>query len=270
MVGGRHGYTKRGKCCTWKLSLSSHSGMLNTGIYNNLAKPYNMTVFSASGGGDGTYPSALLLPGTTRIYKEQSIMDEGTKAAVAAVIAEMSKSETSVLLYSADYSYQISEAANSDNHESWNIRAEESGETLGVYKPLFDALDEMSQLIGNRKFILIGGVPSSSKYQTLRCIAQLKWFSIPSLCSKEQSRFDNKATLAINDALRSFLAGRKNVFYIDPYDVLCDENICRNTDNDGNPLYSDAKHLSKVGSDYFVERIRDQLLDIIGVKAVTR
>lgn len=59
----------------------SHAGMLDEGIVSKIAKPYQLTVFTASGGGAGKYLSASLLPGLTRLDKEQKTYDEQAQLA---------------------------------------------------------------------------------------------------------------------------------------------------------------------------------------------
>ena len=36
--------------------------------------------------------------------------------------------------------------------------------------------------------------------------------------------------------------------FLDPYDVFCEENTCRNIDEYNRLIYSDANHLSRYGS----------------------
>jgi hypothetical protein len=47
----------------------------------------------------------------------------------------------------------------------------------------------------------------------------------------------------------------KNVTIINSLDVFCPDNKCLITDNNGNLLYSDWNHLSKIGSDFQAEKL---------------
>lgn len=244
----------------------SHSGMLDTGIINKIAKPFDLTVFSSSGGGGGKYISAFLLPGTTKVDNPQEMFDEQSQKAAAEVIGKISESDNSILLYSASYVGQIMRsAANIDDHQPWGIVPGKNGDNLDVYRPLIDALERMRLAVDGRKFVLVGNFPGSSKYQVIRCVAQIKWFPT-SACLPEQPREDNQAALEVNRALRAFAEQHENVYFIDPYDVFCDEKLCLNADDAGNPFYSDTSHLSKVGSDFFVEKIKDRILEYVGIR----
>lgn len=244
----------------------SHSGMLDTGVINKIAKPYDLTVFSSSGGGGGKYISAFLLPGTTKVGTPQEMFDEHSQKAAAEVIGKISESEKSILLYSASYADQIMRsAANIDDHQPWSIVPGKNGDNFDVYQPLIDALERMRLAIDGRKFVLVGNFPGSSKYQVIRCVAQLKWFP-SSLCLPEQPRGDNPAALEVNRALKAFADQHENVIFIDPYDVFCDDEFCQNADANGNPFYSDTAHLSKIGSDFFAEKIKDRILEAVGIR----
>jgi hypothetical protein len=50
--------------------------------------------------------------------------------------------------------------------------------------------------------------------------------------------------------------------FINPFDILCDETRCRNFDDTGQSVYSDADHLSIWGSSYVVMQIRDTLMPL--------
>ena len=51
----------------------------------------------------------------------------------------------------------------------------------------------------------------------------------------------------INQMLAEYARSRFNVIFIDPYDILCGEQLCQ-TMQAGRFLYSDGTHLSRDGS----------------------
>jgi hypothetical protein len=61
------------------------------------------------------------------------------------------------------------------------------------------------------------------------------------------------------DHLMSIRASALNVEYISFFDLLCKGNVCRHTDDDGGPLSFDMGHLTKSGSTYVAERLREML-----------
>jgi hypothetical protein len=62
------------------------------------------------------------------------------------------------------------------------------------------------------------------------------------------------------DHLMLIRASELNVKYISFFDLLCKGNVCRHTDDDGRPLSFDTGHLTKVGSIYVAERLREMLV----------
>ncbi|MCI3205730.1 MULTISPECIES: acyltransferase family protein [Pandoraea] len=245
----------------------SHAGMLFTGMVNELAKPFDLTVFSATGGGGGKFDSALLLPGTTRLAENQPSFDASTRNANAEVLQQLARSSSSVFIYSAAYTGQLPEAADLVTHKAWDIRPDRDLES-SKYAPFVAALERMRIALDGRKFIIVGDVPGSSKYRVLSCIAHLKWFPRP-LCLPEQSRLEHQAALNVNKVLRAYAETHRGVFFIDPYDAFCNETTCRNVDSDGMPLYSDIHHLTQAGSELLFARISDHIMRIIGKQSVS-
>ena len=53
------------------------------------------------------------------------------------------------------------------------------------------------------------------------------------------------------------------IYFIDPFKILCsDDDYCYQIIED-NFIYSDLSHLSKFGSNYFISKINDELMDVI-------
>ncbi|AJC22645.1 acyltransferase family protein [Pandoraea pulmonicola] len=239
----------------------SHSGMLDTGVVREIAVPLGLTVFTASGGSAGKYESSLLLPGTTRIDKNQASFDLSSRNANVEAIRQLERSPNSVLMYSAFYRGQLPIAGDLLTHRPWNINPEKSGNE-DDYQPFVAALERLRQSLDGRQFVIIGDFPGSSKYFAPQCVAQLRWFHTDA-CKAEQPRFDNIAAINVNRVIRKYAATHRNVHFIDPYDVFCDEKRCRNLDPSGAPLYSDGKHLSKSGSILFFDMTRSRLRRIL-------
>jgi len=248
----------------------SHSGMLDTGVVNQIAQPYEFTVYTVSGGGAGKYETSFLLPGTTLLRNPQKLYDQSSRDATLDVVEKIASEEQSLLMYSAAYSAQIVFSADLNDHKPWGISPGEHDGSYEAYRPFIEALDRMKEKLGGRKFLLIGDFPGASKYQLHLCAFKMKWFPPNPSCLAEQSRLDNKAAIEINDVLQRYAKENEGVYFINPYDVLCNEATCRNLDDNGYPLYSDSTHLSKVGSDYFMSLIRDQVLEIMGLRSTTQ
>ncbi|CAM5785169.1 hypothetical protein CCAE64S_01510 [Castellaniella caeni] len=240
----------------------SHSGMLDAGIVTQIAKPYDLSVFTVSGGGAGKYYSSLLLPGSTRLTKDQDAADRSSLDAVPEMLRELEKSSNSILIYSASYIYQIPDSGDLYTKKSWGINIATASE-FAAYAPFIEALDRLRILIGNHALVIIGDVPGSPSYSGMRCLAPLRWFS-ENGCRQSQLRQDNKAALRVNRILKLYAEAHQNVYFVDPYDALCDRVVCMNVAPNGEPLYSDGSHLSIVGSNYVIGKLRKRLIGILG------
>jgi hypothetical protein len=69
--------------------------------------------------------------------------------------------------------------------------------------------------------------------------------------------------VANNNELRRFAETTNAYLFIDPFDYLCDEVRCRNTDDQERLIYSDVSHLSIHGSQFMIESIEKRLLELL-------
>ncbi|QIW09341.1 acyltransferase family protein [Francisella sp. LA112445] len=239
----------------------SHSGMLDTGIVDEIAKPNNLTVFTVSGGGAGKYASSLLLPGITRINANQELFDRSAKTGYKEAISQLLKSKNSILIYSASYSYQLNIAGYLKNHKSLNINTS-SMTSYKDYKPFTNSLDKLLKLMDGHKLIIIGDVPGASKFNVMNCITKLKWFNSDN-CLPTQKENLSIAAINVNKILKEYASKHKNVYFINPFSTFCKDDYCKNLDINGTPFYSDGHHLSKTGSIYFISHVENQIINII-------
>ncbi|WP_409333418.1 SGNH hydrolase domain-containing protein [Aliarcobacter butzleri] len=64
---------------------------------------------------------------------------------------------------------------------------------------------------------------------------------------------------------KASLESEKFIF-LNPSDILCKDNICRNLDKRKYLIYSDSSHLSKYGSIEVIEGFKSEILEIINKK----
>ncbi|PWY54516.1 hypothetical protein DGG96_16655 [Legionella qingyii] len=239
----------------------SHAGMLDEGIVDKLAKPHQLTVFTSSGGGAGKYASSLLIPGITRLDKEQKLYDDSAKFAYKEALKVLNATqEPNILILSAHWGEQINMAGFLKNHQSLNINTS-SMTSYNDYKPFLNALDKLVKLLGTKKLIIIGDVPGSI-YDPINCLGSLKWFK-RSDCSFIDNENRNQAALNVNRVLARYASERNNVYFLNPYDVFCKKGYCTSGDTLGRPYYSDGSHLSKIGSKFLVGQLQHKILDIL-------
>ncbi len=239
----------------------SHVGMLDEGMVHEIAQPFQLTVFTVSGGGAGKYASSLLIPGITRLDKNQKLYDASARVAYKEALSRIhATNEQSVLMLSAFWSMQLDKAAYLKDHRSLNINTS-SMTSYQDFKPLFTALDKLLNLLGNKKLLIIGDVPGS-QYRPMDCWGGLKWFKQTN-CSLLEDESLNKAALHVNKVLAFYASQKKNVYFLNPYEVFCKKGLCRTADSLVQPYYSDGTHLSKEGSKFLMSHFKDKILDIL-------
>jgi peptidoglycan/LPS O-acetylase OafA/YrhL len=237
----------------------SHAGMLDEGILHKIAFPDQITFFTASGGGAGKYASSLLLPGITRIDKEQQLFDDSARKAYKEALSHLH--EQGVLILSSSWSAQLNIAGVLKNHHSLNINTALMSSYM-EYQPLFKSIDKLNQLLGKRKLIIIGDVPGS-QFKPILCLDNLRWFPQPTTCSLADSQGLNKGALNVNKALAMYASKRANVYFLNPYDIFCKNGICKSVDPSGRPYYSDGAHLSKLGSKFLIGNLKKDIMSIL-------
>lgn len=243
----------------------SHSGMLDTGMVEEIGKPNNMTIFTVSGGGAGSYYSSLLLPGITRITPAQEAADKAAETGYIKVSDELKNQKNSILMYTASYSSQINIAGYLDTHKKLGINTS-TMDKYEQYKPFIKGLERLQNAIGNHKLILIGDVPGASKFNVMNCITKLKWFDSNGQCLTSQKEDISVGAIHVNKILKEYAEKHENVYFINPYNTFCKDGYCKNVDNNGTPFYSDGGHLSKTGSKYFISHVKNQILKVINRK----
>lgn len=235
----------------------SHAGMLDEGMVRDIAAPLGLTVFTASGGGAGKYASSLLIPGITRLDKNQKMYDQSAKSAFKEALNVLKASDQSILIISASWAKQLDAAGFIKNHQPLNINASLMS-TYADYKPLTSALDNLVSRLGDRKLILIGDVPGS-RFNPINCLGRLKWFK-RSDCTSTDDAHLNKGALNVNRILALYASQKSNVYFLNPYTVFCHHGYCQSGDQQGHPYYSDGSHLSKLGSRFLMSHFKDDIL----------
>lgn len=130
------------------------------------------------------------------------------------------------------------------------------------YEPLIKSLNELVKLMDGHKLIIIGDVPGASELNVMECLTKLKWFNSRK-CLAVQKEGLNVAAINVNKVLEKYASKHKNVYFINPYNTFCKNNYCKNLDKKGDPLYADGRHLSKVGSIYFINSTKSQIVNIL-------
>lgn len=231
----------------------SHGSHYLEGIYKVIAKPYNLNLYSSSG------TSCITLPNFTRITvgndwdkicveqlnKGLQYLDQGNK--------------NSILIVSASWISQMSKADLLDeNGKRRNVNVNKED----IVKSIF----ELKKIIGEKKLIIIGQVPGANN--NLYDI-----FTRPNPILTNNKELEKFFTSNLKEEIKEFnsylekasLETEKFIF-LNPSDILCKDNICRNLDKRKYLIYSDSSHLSKYGSIELIEGFKSEILEIINKK----
>ncbi len=125
----------------------------------------------------------------------------------------------------------------------------------------FDAIHER---IGKENTLAIIGAPpgSGSQVGLASCVDRPGY--LPLTCAKHLELDEQKGNaFAVNRKLADYAKSRKNVVFIDPYTVLCQDGRCQSLLERKQFLYSDGTHLSKQGSAYVIQGLWPQLKTIL-------
>ncbi|MBK2092376.1 acyltransferase family protein [Francisella philomiragia] len=249
----------------------SHSGMLETGIVDEIAKPYNLSVYGISGGHgvrpDSSiqkYTSSLLLPGISAAGSTiwpAAWNDKSTIEASIDLQKHINGNDDSILIYSVSYP-TINASVFLSNHKSLDIDINTMDKYV-QYKPFTKALDRLKDIIGKHNLILIGQTPGSQTFIPTSCMSRLKWFHPKNTCKAFQDKNVYQGGININKILKEYASKHEGVYFINPYDTFCKGGMCQNLDKNGTPFYSDGNHLSKTGSIFFIKNIKNELLRIM-------
>lgn len=231
----------------------SHGGHYLEGIYKVIAKPYNLNLYNSSG------TSCITLPNFTRITegndwdkvcprqlnKGLQYLDQGNK--------------NSILIVSAAWISQMSRADLLDENGK---RKNVSVNREDILKAIF----ELKKIIGEKELIIIGQVPGADNnlYDV---------FTRPNPVFGDNKELEKNFTSNLKEEIKEFnsylekasLESEKFIF-LNPSDILCKDNICRNLDKTKYLIYSDSSHLSKYGSIEVIEGFKSKILEIINKK----
>ena len=118
----------------------------------------------------------------------------------------------------------------------------------------------------NSRIYLIGQTYTSSKTAISDCIyAQESSNFVTKLLfashkCKTFIKINLKDVSFVDKKLQQIASKRSNLFFIDPKNVLCKEDMCKLTVN-GNPIFSDDNHLSTYGADFVGNYLLENILN---------
>lgn len=222
----------------------SHSAHYAYGLHEILYKKFNKNIYV------GGF-SCLHLPNITRIDYVSLCIEYTNK--MLEYIKDLP--ETSIIIISNSWNGQISNARYFDKEN--NI----------IDKKLLitDIVREIINLsnITKAKLVVIGNVPTAGLnlydiFTRPRPLMFNNFNPIDYLYREKDS-----ALVSINRELKRFSEETGKFTFIDPFEILCNDNKCRNIDHNNRLIYSDNAHLSKYGSYFIIDSIQNELLELL-------
>jgi hypothetical protein len=230
----------------------SHGRHYAEGLNKVIAEPYGYNLNIAAG------TSCFHLPDFTRTTKGQdwdSLCLDGLTKAISYI--HSSKTFPLVVL-SHSWNTQMTRA-DKLNVEGERIRAKITAEDL------VSGILDFKTLIGDAKLVVIGNVPRSgvNLYDifTRPRLLMLDNYKPEKYLYSFRSREPKLAET--NKILQRGALETGKYIFIDPFEYLCDELRCRNTDDSNRLIYSDATHLSTFGSIFLIKNIEGALVNIL-------
>ncbi|MFX4212092.1 acyltransferase family protein [Aliarcobacter butzleri] len=248
---GGEGYPYTGAVNTTKPSDivvigDSHGRHYLEGIYKEIALPYNLNLYSSSG------TSCIMLPNFTRITEGKD-WDKLCSDALKKGLEFLKQSDNNILLLSASWVSQMQSADILDergNSQHKTITKEDIGK--GIL--------ELKEIIGSKTLIVIGQVPGVEKnLYDIFTRPNPVFFKID--YSEYLTTHARTDFVEFNQYFKKLSNSTNKFIFLDPFDVLCQNSICKNTDDKKRLIYSDTNHLSKYGSIEVINRFKKLILN---------
>jgi peptidoglycan/LPS O-acetylase OafA/YrhL len=217
----------------------SHGKHYAEGLWQVVAKRHDLALYVSAG------TSCFHLPGFTRITPGQD-WDRACRDALERALSYIDTGKTPIVVVSHSWLSQASRGALLDSHGKRTGVAVDAGDIVA-------GILALKSRIGNSPLVVIGEVPRSGEnlYDVLTrprppfmpAADPLRY--LVTRADPERRKF--------NSQLRNAADRTGRFIFLDPYDLLCDRDACRNTSRDNHLVYSDNGHLSKYGSVELIE-----------------
>lgn len=222
----------------------SHGKHYSEGLYKIITKPTHKVLHITAGF------SCFYLPNFTRISTDLDY-DKLCPYHFKRSIDTIKNGNNPIVILAESWENQLSLAALLDDN----------GKRLSKQPTIEDVIEgilALKKMIGDSKLIVIGQVPTTNNTLLYDILSRPRadyskivnddnlYYSIP-----ETKRME------INLKLRNASKESGLFYFIDPFEIFCEDGKCRNFTPDGDLIYSDTHHLSKAGSLYFFHKSKN-------------
>jgi len=255
MYGGRgdhgryHGFIEtKNKKADIVLIGDSHGRHYAEGLYKILVKENNLSLYVSG------CATSIYLPGFIRTASVGDI--KWSKKALAKDIPYIKNGNIPLVILSESWLSQMSIADLIDNNGTRkNKKITEQDIIDGIYK--------LKALIGDSTLVVIGNVPGA-KYNLYDVFSRPRPLIFSSFNPNQYItvKADPKK-IKFNTKLKAAAEKSGKFIFLDPHDILCENNMCKNLDDQNRLIYSDAAHLSKYGSIAVIKGFLPKLKELL-------
>lgn len=171
------------------------------------------------------------------------------------LINEMPNDKNTIVILSHSWVSQL-KIAGIKNSENKLIRKD-----IGI-EEIKKGIIEFKNLIGDRQLVVIGQVPTTNKEILYDIFTRPRFFVKMKNIEEYLLMELNEEYKQFNDNIYKYSLDTGVFIFLNPCDVLCENNLCITTVNN-KLMYSDITHLSTYGSIYLIEKFKNRLFKII-------
>lgn len=230
----------------------SHARHYMEGLYKVLAEPNSLSLYNSSG------TSCIMLPFFTRTTEGHN-WDEMCPQSLNNGLKYLQQGDqNSILIISESWVSQMSLADLLDKQGNRrNIKV--------TAKEVSDGILELKSKIGDRTLVVIGQVPGA-EHNLYDIFTRPRPIFFGNDTDKYLTSVPSKDFVEFNSHLKKIAMKTNKFIFLDPFDILCKNDVCRNLDGQKHLIYSDAYHLSKYGSIEVIKGFVPEFEKILGRK----
>ncbi len=229
----------------------SHGLHYAKGLEDVLLKEKSISFYTSS------LNSFLYLPNFTRTTQGKDWDSLTTKdfEKTIELINSMPNNKNTVVILSHSWLSQL-KIAGIKNSENKLLR-----KNIGI-EEIKKGIIEFKNLIEDRQLIVIGQVPTTNKEILYDIFTRPRFFVKTKNIEEYLIMELNNEYKQFNDYILEYSLNTKAFVFLNPCDVLCENNLCITT-VDNKLIYSDSTHLSVDGSIFVINRLKKKIINIL-------
>lgn len=231
----------------------SHGRHYAEGLYKILAKNNNLNFYVSN------CFSSIYLPNFTRVDNKYHI--KKSSEALSKDMPYINNGNKPVIILSESWLFQMRRADMVDeNGARKHIKVTAQDIIQGIY--------DLKEMIGDSTLIIIGALPRP-RANLAEIFSRTKLWSFFDIDVDPNQYLEDSPdsnNVDFNKQLKEASKDSGKFIFLDPHDVLCENDKCRNFDADKKLIYSDGSHLSKYGSIEVIKGFMPELEKILQSK----